>query len=86
MIIRGCPDCRDSLFIKLRAMKKMLFCLPLLLSAAFVPAVTRAQFLKTLMSNAKNSIAGKNNTNSTTGKKDSTNNAATGLDGVLTLG
>jgi hypothetical protein len=61
-------------------MKKMLFCLPLLLSAAFVPAVTRAQFLKTLMNNAKNSIAGKNNTSSTTGKKDSASNAATGLD------
>jgi Domain of unknown function (DUF4412) len=58
-------------------MKKMLFCLPLLLSAAFVPAITRAQFLKTIMNNAKNSIAGKNNTTpaSGTGKKDSANAA-----------
>ncbi len=38
---------------KLRAMKKMLFCLPLLLSAALVPAITSAQFLKTLVNNAK---------------------------------
>jgi Domain of unknown function (DUF4412) len=80
MIKRGCPDCRDSLFKKISTMKKMLFCLAFLLPAAFIPAVTRAQFLKTLMNNAKNSIAGKNNTNSTTGKKDSANNAATLMD------
>src|ERR1700722_10044923 len=61
-------------------MKKISLCLAFLISAIFVPAVTRAQFLKTLVNNAKNSVAGKNNTSSTTGKKDSTGNAATGLD------
>ena len=82
MIIRGCPDSRDSLFKKLSAMKKIFLCLPLLLSAALVPGITHAQFLKNLVNNAKNSIAGKStsNTSSTTGKKDSANNAATTLD------
>jgi hypothetical protein len=77
MIKRGCPYLWDSLFKKLSAMKKIVLCLPFLLSAAFVPAITRAQFLKTLVNNAKNSIAGKN-TSSTAGKKDS--NAVSPLD------
>jgi hypothetical protein len=79
MIKRGCPYFWGSLLLKLLAMKKMLLCLPLLLSAAFIPAITRAQFLKTLVDNAKNTIAGKN-TSSTTGKKDSTANAGTTID------
>lgn len=55
-------------------MKKMLFYLPLLLSIALIPAITRAQFLKTLMNNAKNTIANKQASNA---KKDST---GSGLD------
>jgi hypothetical protein len=39
--------------------------------AAIYPASSRAQFLKTLVNNAKNTIAGKTAANSNTGKKDS---------------
>jgi hypothetical protein len=50
-------------------MKKILICLCPLVAAVSLPAVTRAQFLKTLMDNAKNTIANKQAANA--GKKDS---------------
>jgi hypothetical protein len=52
-------------------MKKAYAVLLIVLSAAIHPASSRAQFLKTLVNNAKNTIAGKTAANSTTGKRDS---------------
>jgi hypothetical protein len=55
-------------------MKKVPFYLLLLLIAGLQPALVKAQFLKTLMNNAKNTITNKQTSNA--GKKDSTGAAA----------
>lgn len=60
-------------------MKTVYLCAVVLLSAFLRPTATRGQFLKTLVNNAKNTIAGKSTASavSSSGKKDSS--AATGM-------